>query len=110
MVVLTDTVNWTEMEMRAEKIRAKKLKNAAGRPPPHQPQQRLHVPGIDPPVAPHQPLVLGELNLHGAREAQALDQQLLGEFGESVLDGRIEVAYCFQDGERDDAVHHGSRT
>jgi len=30
MVVLTDTVDWTEMEMRAEKIRAKKLKNAAG--------------------------------------------------------------------------------
>jgi hypothetical protein len=33
MVVLTNTVDWTEMEMRAEKIRAKKLKNAAGRPP-----------------------------------------------------------------------------
>jgi transposase-like protein DUF772 len=33
MVVLTDTVDWTEMEVRAEKIRAKKLKSAAGRPP-----------------------------------------------------------------------------
>ena len=33
MVVLTDTVDWTEMELRAEKVRAKKLKNAAGRPP-----------------------------------------------------------------------------
>ena len=33
MVVLTDTVDWTEMEVQAEKIRAKKLKNAAGRPP-----------------------------------------------------------------------------
>jgi molybdopterin converting factor small subunit len=33
MVVLTDTIDWTEMEARAEKIRAKKLKNAAGRPP-----------------------------------------------------------------------------
>lgn len=33
MVVLTDAVDWTEMEARAEKIRAKKLKNAAGRPP-----------------------------------------------------------------------------
>jgi len=33
MVVLTDTVDWTEMEVRAQKIRAKKLKNAAGRPP-----------------------------------------------------------------------------
>ena len=33
MVVLADTVDWTEMEARAEKIRAKKLKNAAGRPP-----------------------------------------------------------------------------
>jgi hypothetical protein len=32
-VVLTDTVDWTEMEVRAEKIRAKKLKSAAGRPP-----------------------------------------------------------------------------
>ncbi len=33
MVVLTDTVDWTGMEVRAEKIREKKLKNAAGRPP-----------------------------------------------------------------------------
>ena len=33
MVVLTDTVDWTEMEVRVERIRAKKLKNAAGRPP-----------------------------------------------------------------------------
>jgi hypothetical protein len=33
MVVLTDTVDWTEMEARAERIREKKLKNAAGRPP-----------------------------------------------------------------------------
>jgi len=33
MVVLTDALDWTEMEVRAEKIRAKKLKNAAGRPP-----------------------------------------------------------------------------
>lgn len=33
MVVLTDTVDWTQMEVRAEKIREKKLKNAAGRPP-----------------------------------------------------------------------------
>ncbi len=33
MVILTDTVDWTGMEVRAEKIREKKLKNAAGRPP-----------------------------------------------------------------------------
>jgi hypothetical protein len=33
MVVLTDTVDWTEMEVRVEKIREMKLKNAAGRPP-----------------------------------------------------------------------------
>jgi len=33
MVVLTDTLDWTEMEARAEKIRERKLKNAAGRPP-----------------------------------------------------------------------------
>jgi Transposase domain (DUF772) len=33
IVVLTDTVDWTELEVRAEKIREKKLKNAAGRPP-----------------------------------------------------------------------------
>lgn len=33
IVVLTDTVDWTEMEVRATKIREKKLKNAAGRPP-----------------------------------------------------------------------------
>jgi len=33
LVVLTDLVDWTEMEARAEKIREKTLKNAAGRPP-----------------------------------------------------------------------------
>ena len=33
MVVLTDTLDWTEMEARAQKIRQGKLKNAAGRPP-----------------------------------------------------------------------------
>lgn len=33
MVVLADTVDWTELEIRAEKVRRKKLKNAAGRPP-----------------------------------------------------------------------------
>jgi hypothetical protein len=33
LVVLTDLVDWTEMEARAEQIREKKLKNAAGRPP-----------------------------------------------------------------------------
>lgn len=33
LVVLTDTVDWTEIEARAQQIRSKKLKNAAGRPP-----------------------------------------------------------------------------
>jgi hypothetical protein len=33
LVVLADTVDWTEMEARAQQIRSKKLKNAAGRPP-----------------------------------------------------------------------------
>lgn len=33
MVVLTDALDWTEMEVRTEKIRAKKLKNRSGRPP-----------------------------------------------------------------------------
>ena len=33
LVELTDLVDWTELEIRAEKIRASKLKNAAGRPP-----------------------------------------------------------------------------
>jgi hypothetical protein len=37
MVVLTDTLDWTLMEARAQQIRARKLKNAAGRPP----QRRL---------------------------------------------------------------------
>ena len=31
--MLTDAVDWGEMEIRAQKVRAKKLKNAAGRPP-----------------------------------------------------------------------------
>ena len=33
LVKLTDSMDWTEMEIRAENIRASKLKNAAGRPP-----------------------------------------------------------------------------
>lgn len=33
LVRLADTLDWTELEVRAEVIRASKLKNAAGRPP-----------------------------------------------------------------------------
>jgi hypothetical protein len=33
LVVLTDSVDWTDLEIRAEAIRASKLKSAAGRPP-----------------------------------------------------------------------------
>ena len=33
LVQLTDQLDWTEMEVRAEAIRASKLKNGAGRPP-----------------------------------------------------------------------------
>jgi len=33
LVQLTDTLDWTELEQRAEGIRQKKLKNGAGRPP-----------------------------------------------------------------------------
>lgn len=33
LVVLTDSLDWTELEIRAEAIRASKLKSAAGRPP-----------------------------------------------------------------------------
>jgi hypothetical protein len=33
LVQLTDTLDWTEMEDRAQQIRSSKLKNAAGRPP-----------------------------------------------------------------------------
>ena len=33
LVKLADSLDWTEMEIRAEEIRASKLKNAAGRPP-----------------------------------------------------------------------------
>ena len=32
-MVLTNTVDWTLMEQQVEKVRRKKLKNAAGRPP-----------------------------------------------------------------------------
>ncbi len=64
---------------------------------------------IDAAVTPGQPLVLDELDLHGARQAQALDEELLGEFGEAILDGRVEIAHGFQDGQGDDAVHHGAR-
>jgi len=33
LVHMTDTLDWTEMEQRAQQIRSAKLKNAAGRPP-----------------------------------------------------------------------------
>jgi len=33
LVELADSVDWTELEIRADKVRAGKLKNAAGRPP-----------------------------------------------------------------------------
>ena len=33
LVQMTDTLDWTELEDRAQRIRAQKLKNAAGRPP-----------------------------------------------------------------------------
>jgi transposase, IS5 family len=33
LVELTDVIDWTELEVRTQKIRAQKLKNAAGRPP-----------------------------------------------------------------------------
>ena len=33
LVQMTDTLNWTELEDRAQQIRIEKLKNAAGRPP-----------------------------------------------------------------------------
>jgi hypothetical protein len=33
MVVLTDGVEWTEMDARAERIRERRLEDAAGRPP-----------------------------------------------------------------------------
>lgn len=33
IVVMTDTLDWTEMEAQAERIRERKLKNGAGRPP-----------------------------------------------------------------------------
>src|SRR5437867_3384737 len=33
LVQLTDTLDWTELEMRAEQIRRRKLKSRAGRPP-----------------------------------------------------------------------------
>ena len=33
LVHLTDTLDWSELEQRAQQVRAQKLKNAAGRPP-----------------------------------------------------------------------------
>ena len=33
LVHMTDTLDWTELEERAQQIRAQKLKNGAGRPP-----------------------------------------------------------------------------
>jgi hypothetical protein len=33
LVQMTDTLDWTELEDRAQQIRSCKLKNAAGRPP-----------------------------------------------------------------------------
>src|SRR5438093_1275765 len=62
-----------------------------------------------PRVFAHQLLELGQLHGNGGGEAEALDQQFFGELGEPILDGSIEILDRLEDGERDDAVHHGAR-
>jgi len=43
------------------------------------------------------------------RTAQALHQQLVSELGEPIFDGCIEILDRLEDGERDNAMHHGAR-
>ena len=76
------------------------------RPAADEPQQRFDVRGLDTRVFTHELLELGQLHLDGGRQAQALHQQFVGEFGEPIFDGGIEILDRLEDGERDDAVHH----
>ena len=79
------------------------------RAPADQPQQRLHVRRLDPRVFPHELLEFSELHLDGGGEAKALDEQFVSELGEPIFDGGIEIPDRLEDGERDNAVHHGAR-
>lgn len=65
---------------------------------------------VDPGVPSRQPLVLGHLHRDGAGEAQTLHEQLVGELGEPIFHGRIQVADGLEHGEGENAVHHGGGT
>jgi len=78
-------------------------------PPPHEAQQRLDVRRLHPRVFAHELLEFGELHPHGGGKPETLHQQFFGELREPVFDGRIEIFDRLEDGERDDAVHHGAR-
>ena len=69
-------------------------------PASHQAEQRFELVRLDAGVATHQALVTLQLHRHGARQAQALDQQFFREFGEPILDRGVEVADGLEDGER----------
>ena len=79
------------------------------RPPAHQPQQRFDVRPLDPRIFAHELLEFGQLHLHGCRQAQAFHEQFVSELAEPIFDGGIEILDRLEDGERDDAVHHGAR-
>src|SRR5439155_2998107 len=78
-------------------------------PAAHQPQQRFHVRRLHSRVFAHELLEFGKLHLYRGGQAQTLDQQLVSELGEPIFDGSIEILDRLEDGERDDAVHHGAR-
>ncbi len=78
-------------------------------PAPDQTQQRFHVRGLYTGVFAHELLELFQLHLDGGGKAQALDEQFVSELREPVFHRSIEILDRLEDGERDNAVHHGAR-
>ena len=78
-------------------------------PAADQAQQRFNVRRLDARVLPHELLELHELHLNGSRKPQPLYEQFVSELGEPIFDGGIEILDRLEDGERDDAMHHGAR-
>lgn len=78
-------------------------------PAADQPQQRLDMRRRHTQVLARELLELRQLHGDSRGETETFDEQLVGELREPVLDGRVQILDRLEDGERDDAVHHGAR-
>jgi len=67
------------------------------------------MPRLDARILADELLEFGELHLHGRGQAEPLDEQLVSELSQPIFDGGVEILDRLEDGQRDDAVHHGAR-